>query len=431
MSAARSPTTNLLLLACASALLAACTAPIRPIATLTGRDIALPSELHVLAARVAPGSTLSSLLRAQDVAEREIAALVAGTAAVFDVRALRSDQPYRIVRALGGALRRFEYEIDSNRRLTVRRSDDDDFVAAIDPIEKRTETAVVRGSIDREASSLFAAMARAGERIDLSVALADVLSSEVDFNTELQVGDRFELLVERQYRVPDDDWPGSNPDDEEDDFTGYGAVIAAEFDSAGRRIRAVRFAPAGGAPAYFDEQGRSLRRFFLRSPLKFDPVVTSRFSMNRVHPVLGGHRAHLGVDYRAPAGAPVVAVADGVVLSAGMNGGAGRMVHLRHANGYETQYLHLSAIALRRGARVRQGDLIGRVGSTGLATGPHLDYRVRKNGAFLNPVAVHQSMPPGEPVSVEEMPAFEAARDRAFAELGLTAPDVQHTAAIR
>src|SRR6185436_9161711 len=143
----------------------------------------------------------------------------------------------------------------------------------------------------------------------------------------------------------------------------------------GRRLRAVRFERAGAAPGYFDERGVSMRRFMLRSPLKFDPVVTSGFSRRRMHPILGEARAHLGVDYRAPAGAPVIAVADGVVVRAGMNGGAGRVVHLRHGNGFETEYLHLSAATVRAGRRVQQGDVIGRVGATGLATGPHLDYR--------------------------------------------------------
>jgi murein DD-endopeptidase MepM/ murein hydrolase activator NlpD len=141
-----------------------------------------------------------------------------------------------------------------------------------------------------------------------------------------------------------------------------------------------------------------------------------------MHPVLREVRAHLGVDYRAPAGAPVVAVADGVVVSAGMSGGAGRMVHLRHANGFETEYLHLSAIAVRAGTRVRQGELIGRVGSSGLATGPHLDYRLKKNGVFINPVTAHRAMPPADPIPAAEMPAFEAARDRAMAALVAPAP---------
>lgn len=380
-----------------------------------GQDIALPADSTVVAARVAPGATLSTLLRGYGVADAESAELVSRAGAVFDVRTLHVNQPFRLVRDLAGAVRRFEYEIDGDRVLKVARGEDGaSFAAVVEAIEKETAASVVQGAIDRDTPSLFGAMEKAGERVELSLALAAILGSEVDFNTELQVGDRFSMLVEKRYRRPD------RAGDGEDDpvFAGYGPVLGVVFENDGRRIRAVRFTPSGGVPEYFDDQGRSLKRFFLKSPLKFDPVVTSRFSMSRLHPVLGESRAHLGVDYRAPTGAPVVAVADGLVLLAGMNGGAGRMVHLRHANGYETEYLHLSATALRRGARVRQGDVIGRVGATGLATGPHLDYRVRKNGVFVNPVAVHQALPPGDPVAAADMPAFVAARDAVVAELG-------------
>lgn len=381
-------------------------------------DISLPSEFKVLAARVTPGATLSSLLHAQQLAEREVTELVGRAASVFDVRRLRTDQPYRIIRAVSGALRGFEYEIDSDRVLRLSRDDEQQpFVAAIDAIDKRTTPEIVEGTIDRETPSLFGSLARAGERVDLSVALADVLSSEVDFNTELQPGDRFRLVVDKQYRV----MPaveGVN----DDTFAGYGAIKAVIFQNAGRTIQAVRFTPEGGKPDYFDSNGRSLRRFFLKSPLKFDPVITSRFSMSRMHPVLGEARAHLGVDYRAPVGAPVIAVADGSVVSAGRAGGAGIMVHLRHANGYETEYLHLSALDVHAGERVRQGEVIGRVGATGLATGPHLDYRVRRNGTFINPTIAHQSLPPGDPVADADMPAFLAIRDQVFATLQGSAP---------
>ena len=126
------------------------------------------------------------------------------------------------------------------------------------------------------------------------------------------------------------------------------------------------------------------------------------------------YRAHQGVDYRAPTGAPVVAVSTGTVVFAGFNGGSGRMVHLRHANGFESQYLHLSSIAVRTGVHVTQGDLIGRVGATGLATGPHLHYALKRNGVNVNPVAVHRAMPPGEPIPAGDLPRFIDARDLAF-----------------
>jgi murein DD-endopeptidase MepM/ murein hydrolase activator NlpD len=375
------------------------------------RDIALAADTTIVSAKVTAGATLASILRTNEIVASDVAALVERVTTVFDLRKVRVNQPYVLVKTTEGLVRRLEYEIDGDRILRVFRTDPrpgTDLVAEVQPIPKTRRVEVVRGQIDREHSSLVAALDAAGETIDLTLALADIFGGEIDFSTEVQPGDRFELSVEKQFR-------------EDQQFGGYGPILAAEFVNAGRRIRAVRFAPEGGSPGYYDERGMSMKRFFLASPLKFQPVVTSGFSRHRLHPVLREVRAHLGVDYRAPAGAPVVAVASGVVVSAGFNGGGGRVVHLRHANGFETKYLHLSSIAVRAGARVEQGATIGRVGSSGLATGPHLDYRLLKNGAFINPITAHRSMPPADPVPAEEMAAFEAARDRAIAALATSA----------
>jgi murein DD-endopeptidase MepM/ murein hydrolase activator NlpD len=379
-------------------------------------DIVLAPDTTVVSAKVAAGATLVSILKMHDVVASDVAALVQRTASVFDQRKVRAHQPYRLVKTPEGLLRRFDYEIDRDRVLRVVRHDlrpDADLVADVVPIPKQRRIEIVRGRIDAAHSSLVAALDAAGEAIDLTLALADIFGGEIDFSTDVQPGDHFELSVEKQFR-----------DDHQ--FAGYGAIAAAEFTNAGRRVRAVRFTPDGGSPGYYDERGVSMRRFFLASPLRFQPVVTSAFSRRRLHPVLREYRAHLGVDYRAPAGAPVVAVADGVVVSAGASGAAGRVVHLRHANGYETKYLHLSTVTVHAGAHVRQGELVGRVGSTGLATGAHLDYRVMKNGAFINPIAAHRSMPPPAPIPESQMYAFVVARDRAMA--GLSTAAVTHVA---
>jgi len=208
------------------------------------------------------------------------------------------------------------------------------------------------------------------------------------------------VLVERQTR--------------EGKLSGYGAILAAEFVNDGRTMKAVRFTPEGGSPGYYDEQGRSLKRFFLKSPLKFEPRITSRFASSRKHPILGYARAHNGVDYHAPTGAPVASVAPGVVTMAGWTSGGGRTVKVRHPNGYETEYLHLSSIGVRAGARIGQGELVGRVGSTGLATGPHLHYGLKKNGRYVNPILEHRNMPPGEPVPAAFVNVFTSERDRYF-----------------
>jgi murein DD-endopeptidase MepM/ murein hydrolase activator NlpD len=206
-------------------------------------------------------------------------------------------------------------------------------------------------------------------------------------------------------------------------FSNYGAILGASLDVDGHTVQAFRFTdPASGKAAYYDENGRSLQRFFLKSPLKFEPRITSRFSRSRLHPIDNVYKAHLGVDYGAPAGSSVVAVAAGTVVSAGYSGAGGNMVHLRHAGGFETFYLHLSSFGLgvRAGAHVAQGQLVGRVGMTGSATGPHLDYRLKRNGVFVNPVSFHARQAPGEPIAAAQLAAFSAARDQALSRLSVT-----------
>jgi len=413
---------GLFFVAAAAALAAGCgrSEPPSPVRLVQPADIELARDSRLATARVPGGATLASVLRAGAVADNDAADVVARAASVFDLRKFRASQPYRIEQWLDGRLRAFEYEIDGDRFLRVSRSRvDPALVAEVIAVEKTGTVDVVRGTIDRSAPSLFAAMESAGETVDLAVSLADIFGGEVDFNLDVQPGDQFRLLVEKRYRGR----PGAAPG-EPKMFAGYGPILAATFENAGRTLRAARFTPAGGGPAYYDERGVSMRRFFLQSPLKFAPVITSGFSRNRLHPILREYRAHLGVDYRAPAGARVVAVADGVVVEAGANGGAGRIVHLRHANNFESEYLHLSAITVRRGARVKQGDLVGRVGATGLATGPHLDYRLKKNGVFINPVTAHRAMPPGSPVPANQMTSFVVARDEVFSRLAATTTTV-------
>ena len=396
-------------LACAASLSAtvACRSEVQaPLLVSAGADIVLASDTELVRGLVPRQTTLDALLRAKGLQSAAAERVIAAAASIFDPRRLRADQPFVLERTREGELRHFEYEIDQDRFLRVAAPESaDDVRASVLPIQKEREEALVAAEISDATPSLFQAMESTGERADLSIALADIFAGEIDFNTGLQPGDHFGLAFEKFTR---DERPAT-----------YGAIDAAEFHNDGRTLRAVRFTPPGGKPAYYDEHGRSLRRFFLRSPLKFEPRITSGFSMRRFHPVMHEYRAHLGVDYGAPTGAPVVAVASGSVVSSTFDRANGRMVRLRHASGYETYYLHLSALGpgIHAGAHVGQGQVIGLVGSTGLASGPHLDYRVRKNGIFVNPLTEHRNMPPGEPVPASAMAAFEAERDRALARL--------------
>jgi murein DD-endopeptidase MepM/ murein hydrolase activator NlpD len=372
------------------------------------QDIVLARDTEVIEARVPKRATLASLLLNHQLPADLVNAVVSSTREVFDPRALRADSPYRLVRTLDGLLRTFECQIDADRFLrVVARAGGGEIRVEVVPYEKTVELDRVEGRIDEDHTSLVAALDGAGENVQLAMALADVFSGDVDFNNDLQPGDEFATLFQRVLR---EGQPG-----------GYGEVIAAELVNDGRRLRAFRFAPDGDPrrAGYYDENGRSLKRFFLRSPLRFVPRITSRFTRRRLHPIFRTYRPHLGVDYGAPVGAPVQSVADGVVVSATYDRANGRMVRIRHTRGYESYYLHLSSFGagIRAGARVHQGQLIGRVGSTGSATGPHLDYRLRRSGVFVNPLTEHRRFPPGDPIPTKLMTAFIKERDAALARL--------------
>jgi len=381
----------------------------------SGPDVYLVPDTQVVEDEVPRNATFADLLARHDMRGDVAYAFVEAMRPVFDPRDLRSGHPYKLVYDTDGRFRRFEYHVDDDRYLEVASAAPPTvFSATLVDYQREREEVAMRGEISRDNNSLFAAMTAGGGDTEIAVAMARMFSGEVDFNTEVQLGDSFAVLYERFVR--------------DGTHVTAGAILAAAFENAGRAVYGFLFEVPGEAATYYDAEGRSLKRQFLKSPFRFDPRITSGFSYRRLHPVLGTHRAHLGVDYGAPTGTPVIAVANGTVVSAGLSGGSGNMVRLRHNNGYETYYLHLSRFAsgMRRGRRVAQGDVIGYVGSTGLATGPHLDYRIRKNGTFVNPLTELRNMPPGDPVPEAYLADFLAVRDGALAELtGRTPPAPQ------
>lgn len=256
-------------------------------------------------------------------------------------------------------------------------------------VEPEVRVEPVRGEV---LSSLFQAVEDVRESAQLVLPLVEIFSSDFDFTADTKPGDRFRLLVEKRYAG--------------DRFVEYGRILAAQYLGEDRTLTGIGFEHTGRARfGYYDPAGRSLRKSFLRSPLEFTRV-TSGFTYARPHPILGGVRPHLAVDYAAPAGTPVRSVADATVLSAGWDGGNGLSVLLRHRSGYQTMYNHLSRLAtgVRRGVRVAQRQVVGYVGMTGLATGPHLDFRVSKNGVWVNPL--DEKFLPGDPISITERPEF-------------------------
>ena len=374
-----------------------------PAGVAASADRHLVADTEEITGTVPRNGTLATLFRRYLPADRaELAVQL--VAKSMDPRKLRADQPFTLTRTTDGWLRDFHYEIDPDRYLRVGPVSPEaprDLRVEVVTYARDVRTVTAAGTIDTQAPSLFEAMDRTGETPDLAVELAAVFSGEIDFNSELQPGDTFRAAFEKIVR--------------ENGSVSYGAIHTAEFVNDGRRLQAFRFTLPDGKYGFYDGNGRSLKRFFLKSPLKFEPRITSRFSYSRLHPVLNVRRAHLGVDYAAPVGAPVVAISHGVVTQAGFLGDAGRMVVVRHPSGYESLYLHLSKILVTPGQRVSQGETIANVGSSGLSTGPHLDYRLRKDGRYVDPIAEHRRMPPGDPIPAGLMAAFAVARDKAAA----------------
>jgi len=251
--------------------------------------------------------------------------------------------------------------------------------------------------------SLFSAAERAGLDETTTMNLVDIFAWDIDFARDLHPGDRFRAWIEEHY-------------DAEGRYIGA-TILAAEFVVHNRRYRAVRFEIAPGRFEYFAPDGTSMRKNYLRAPLRYTRI-SSRFSLHRRHPLLGYTRAHRGVDYAAPYGTPVRAVGAGVVTFAGWKGGYGRMVEIRHTNRmHRTRYAHLSRFArgIRRGVRVRQGQVIGYVGQSGLATGPHLHFEFRIRGRAVNPLSIHRK--PARPVPKALRARFEAEAQKALAKL--------------
>jgi murein DD-endopeptidase MepM/ murein hydrolase activator NlpD len=372
-------------------------------------DIVLAREMNLVEARVPARATLESLLRQNALSSEMTMAIVEAARTVFNPRNLRVDQPYRIGRTLDGLFREFRYDIDADRVLRVffspEKAGEPHLNAEVVSLPKDSAIAAVSAEITREQPSLIGAFDAQGEHLLLPLQLAEIFGGEIDFNSDLQQGDRFEVLFERQTR--------------EGEFLGYGPIQAAVIISGDRRLTAIRYVGPDGKPSWFDENGRSLKRKFLRSPLPFEPRVTSRFSYRRLHPIHGNVRPHLGVDFGAPTGTRVMSVGAGVVTLAGFQGGSGRIVRVRHSGGYETSYLHLSGFAkgIRPGVRVDQGDLLGYVGSSGDATGPHLDYRISKNGVFVNPLAELAKMPKGDPIAPGAREAFGLQSEQMMSQL--------------
>lgn len=257
------------------------------------------------------------------------------------------------------------------------------------PIDVTCYRCVVKGTLE---TSLSEDMFRYGVGDALVIKFADIFAWDINFFMDPRKGDQFEVLFEKNYR--------------EGKFIGYGSILAAKYISSDKTFYAIGLQDEKGSLQYYDLDGKSVQKQFLKAPLRFNRI-SSGFAYSRRHPILGIYRPHLGIDYAAPTGTPVYSAADGTVTFSGVNGNYGKHVRISHGASYETYYGHLHRICggISRGVRVKQGQLIGTVGSTGLATGPHLDYRMKIGSRFVNPLKI--SLPSKKGVSPEDMERYE------------------------
>ncbi len=351
----------------------------------------IPSDsFNLVTGHIRPNGFLSHILLEHGITMQEIDQLVRNSSSVFDVRSIRAGKHYTLFCDTDSAARA-RYLVYEHDPVTCYIFSFNDSLN-ITPFKKEISRLIKYASGTIE-TSLWESMIDGGMHPLLVADLSEIFAWTVDF-FGLQKGDSFKVIYEELYIG--------------EESLGPGKIYCAEFTWSGKTIQAIPFIQ-DGSESFFDAEGNSLRKAFLKAPLKF-ARITSRFSASRMHPILRIRRPHHGVDYAAPVGTPVYSVGDGKVVSATSENGSGKMVRIVHNSVYSTAYLHLSRFGpgIAPGAFVKQGDVVGFVGSSGLSTGPHLDFRFYMNGSAVDPLKVEA--PSVEPVSVENKPAFEKSR---------------------
>ncbi len=360
----------------------------------------LDSDERTMEFTIKAGDTLYTLLRAQDVSPQEILAIYKNAKRLYNLKRL---QPGMVMKAVfkGNLLKRIEYPVGESRLLIVERDVAiyegmdlyGDFNASIEEIPFEERLVFYSGVIE---SSLYEDAIRSGIDPEIIMDLADIFAWDVDFNVDMRKGDSFKLLYkESLYRGK---------------VVKKGPIVAAEIVNQGKRFRAFYYKDPSGHKDYYDDNGNSLRKQFLKAPLHYRRI-SSYFSRHRYHPILKRYRPHHGIDYAAPFGTPVVSTGDGKVIFAGRKKGYGRFIVIRHNSRYSTAYGHLSRVkrGIRRGRYVKQGEVIGYVGSSGLSTGPHLHYEFRVRGRPVNPLRYR--FPSARPVNKRYIEDFKRDRD--------------------
>jgi len=341
---------------------------------------------------IGKNSSLYEELRKIGVSAFDIDTMTKETKKTFDWRKVRAGQSFDVYTSAGGDLDSLILYTSPQDYVRVR-CGIERFTAKIEPVPYELSYQVTHGTIE---NSIFASLEEQGAETSLASSLDAIFGWTIDFVSDLRQGDQYVLLYERRTY--------------ETGHTVVGDVLAARVVNQGKEFNAVRFTPTEGMAGYYNVDGASVQKSMRRAPLKFTHV-TSSFSRRRYHPVQKVYKPHFGTDYGAPRGTPVYATGDGLVVASCYRSGNGNYVKIRHNRTYDTYYLHLAGFAkgVRSGARVSEGQLIGFVGSTGLATGPHLCYRMMKNGSWVNPRSI--ALPAKEPIAQGDKVRFNGMRD--------------------
>jgi murein DD-endopeptidase MepM/ murein hydrolase activator NlpD len=362
------------------------------IATETPKRVAVKSPFRSIHDTVLKGETLLAIFEKYGLDAQELFAMRDVAAKIHPLKSLQVGQPYTLTVDCQSRVNSFVYWINRDSYLSIQKVATG-FQAEKNELAYEKKLLTLSGAIE---DNLISAIGEDREHLVLALDLSDVFAWDIDFASDLRKGDTYRIIAEGYF------YNGQ--------FRKYGNIVAAEFTNNGELFKAYRFDNNGKAE-YYDENGNSRRKAFLKAPLVFRKI-SSYFARSRFHPVLKIRRAHQGIDYAAATGTPVSTVGDGKVVQAGWSGGYGKLVVIRHPNGWLTRYGHLSRISkgIAKGKSVSQGQTIGAVGSTGLSTGPHLHYEVRAGGRSVNPLAL--KMPKGWPVPKKQVAAFRAVRDR-------------------
>jgi murein DD-endopeptidase MepM/ murein hydrolase activator NlpD len=335
------------------------------------------------------GETISDILDRYNFSPAEIHKLREDVKPVYDLAKVRAGKELKIFTSPDDEVVCIQYALNNENYLSLEKNGES-YKAEIKKIPYVIRTEMIWGVIE---DNPINAISKENEGEQLAILLEEIFAWDIDFYADIRQGDSFKIIFEKKYL--------------EDEFVGYGNIIAAEFTNQGESYRAFRYTyPDSNKADYFNYEGNSLRKEFLKSPIS-GARITSRFTHSRLHPVRKVWRPHYGVDYAAPVGTPVRATAEGSVNYVGRDGANGRMIRIRHKNGYETFYLHLRRFGkgIKRGVKVASGQIIGYVGASGEVTGPHLDYRIKHRGRYINPLAYR--FRPVEPLQREYLESFQ------------------------